>query len=459
MANSNKNTIAAIATPSGVGGIAVIRISGDDAYDIVAQIFKPLDNTKKVKNAKGYSAMFGHFISDGKILDEVIILCFRAPHSYTGEDVIEISCHGGTIISEAVLRACFNAGAMPPMPGEFTKRAFLNGRISLTQAEAVMDIINAGSKQGVAAATGLMQGLLYKKIDAVRQSLITLAGHIAAFSDYPEEDVPELEMNTMSLTVSENLNILNELITNYDKGKILRRGVKTAIVGSPNVGKSTIMNMLSGFERAIVTPIAGTTRDIIEQEINLGEVRLILSDTAGIRQTQDIVEAEGIRRSREAMENSSFIICVFDASCKINDEDINLAKLCENKAALAIINKNDLDNIFNIDDIKPYYKQIISISAKNEDFLNDITKAILNILGLNNIDEDALLMSNERQLRCATNAKIALNETLDIVNLGITLDAAGVCIDEALSALYELTGENATEDIINEVFSKFCVGK
>ncbi len=456
---SENSTIAAIATASGIGGIAVIRISGTNAYEIASRVFTPLDKNKNLLNAKGYTAMFGHFISAGKKLDEIIALCFRAPHSYTGEDVIELSCHGGAAVSELLLRACFDNGARPAQGGEFTKRAVLNGRISLTQAEAVMEIINASSKQSAAAAANLMQGALYKKIDSVRQSLITLAGHIAAFTDYPEEDVPELEMQTLAFSVKENIEILNALIDGYDKGKILRRGIQTAIVGSPNVGKSTIMNLLSGFERAIVTPIAGTTRDIIEQEISIGDVRLILSDTAGMRETQDIVESEGIKRAQTALENSELVICVFDASAIISEQDIKIAQSCNGKVALAVLNKNDLDIKFNLNDIKPFFSKVISISANNSNYLNEIINALYEILGVSNLSEDALLMCNERQLLCAKAAKNALDETLHIVEIGLTLDAAGVCIDEALNALYELTGENASEDIINEVFSKFCVGK
>ncbi len=453
------STIAAIATPNGIGGIAVIRISGTNAYEIASCVFTPLDKNKNLLKAKGYSAMFGYFISEGKKLDEIIALCFRAPHSYTGEDVVELSCHGGTAVSELLLRACFHNGARPAQGGEFTKRAVLNGRISLTQAEAVMEIINASSKQSAAAAANLMQGALYKKIDSVRQSLITLAGHIAAFTDYPEEDVPELEMQTLSENVADNVRILAALIDGYDKGRILRRGIQTAIVGSPNVGKSTIMNLLSGFERAIVTPIAGTTRDIIEQEISIGDVRLILSDTAGMRETQDIVESEGIKRAQNALLNSELVLCVFDASANISKQDIDIAKSCANKIALAILNKNDLETKFNLNDIQPYFTKVISISAKNANYLNEIINALNEILGVNNLSEDALLMCNERQLQCAINAKSALEETQHIVEIGLTLDAAGVCIDEALNALYELTGDNASEDIINEVFSKFCVGK
>ena len=454
-----EQTIAAIATPPGTGGIAVVRISGENAYAVAEKVFLPISQSKRIADQKGYTALFGHFVADGKVADEVVALCFRAPRSYTGEDVVELSCHGGSAVSEQLLRACFDAGARPANAGEFTKRAFLNGRISLTQAEAVMDIINATSRQGAAAAAAAMEGALYQKIKAVQQHLITLAGHIAAYTDYPEEDVEELSLDTLAAGLKEDKAVLDKMIAAYDTGAVLRRGVQTAIVGSPNVGKSTLLNLLSGFARAIVTPVAGTTRDVVEQEILIGGVRLLLADTAGIRETKDEIEAEGIRRSYQHLDRAGLILAVFDASSTVSAEDIALAEKCKGRPALAILNKTDLPQAFDAEKIAPYFYKTVPISAKDTAFLPEVEKAVLDVLGVSTLDTDAGLLANERQLSAAKEAQTALADALSAVQSGFTLDAAGVCMDDALHALYALTGEDATEDVINEVFSKFCVGK
>lgn len=454
-----EHTIAAIATPPGVGGIAVVRISGKDAYRVAEAIFRPADAGKSLAAARGYTALFGHFIEDGAVRDEVVALCFRAPHSYTGEDVVELSCHGGSAVSGQLLRACYAAGAVPAAPGEFTRRAFLSGRISLTQAEAVMDLIGASSRQGAAASAAVMEGALYRKIEAVRAALLVLAGHIAAAADYPDEDVPELSPQAVTRTLSEAKAALDALIDGYDTGAILRRGVQTAIVGSPNVGKSTLLNLLSGFERAIVTPVAGTTRDVVEQEIQLGDVRLLLADTAGLRETQDPVEAEGIRRSYRHFERAGLIMAVFDASAPLSADDLALAQKCADRPALAILNKTDLPQRADAERLRPYFGTVIAISAKDAAFLPTVEQAVLQVLHLANADPDACLLANERQLAAARGARDALRDALDAAETGMTIDAVGVCLDDALNALYTLTGENATEDVIDEVFSKFCVGK
>ena len=305
-------TIVALATPPGEGGIAVVRLSGEEALAVAAKVFFPHNAAKKVENAKGYTALYGNFMADGRQLDDGVALFFRAPHSYTGEDVVELSCHGGPVVAQSLIDACIAAGARPAGPGEYTRRAFVNGRIDLTQAEAVMSLIGAAGRQGAALARTALDGALAKRIDGFKQQLVALAGHIAAWVDFPEEDVPALEPEALSATLAEVKAGLSDLIKNFGAGAVLRQGVDAAIVGSPNVGKSTLLNLLAGFDRAIVTPIAGTTRDVVEQAVMLGGVRVTLRDTAGLRDTGDVVEAEGIRRSRRAMEEAGLILAVFD---------------------------------------------------------------------------------------------------------------------------------------------------
>lgn len=452
-------TVAAIATPPGVGGVAMVRISGARAYEVAASVFRPKNPKKDLREARGYTALFGHFVHGGVICDEVVALCFRAPHSYTGEDVVELSCHGGSTVSARLLRACYAAGAVPAAPGEFTRRAFLSGRISLTQAEAVMDLIGAVSRQGADAAAAVMEGALYKKIESVRAMLLPLAGHIAAAADYPEEDVPELSETAVCETLCGAKAVLDALIAGYDTGAVLRRGVRTAIVGSPNVGKSTLLNLLSGFERAIVTPVAGTTRDVVEQEIQLADVRLLLADTAGLRETDDVVEAEGIRRSYRHLERAGLVLAVFDGSAPLSADDLALAEKCAGRPAVAIVNKTDLLQRMDPDALRSFFTAVIAISARDAAFLPAVERAIVQTLGLAQADPDACLLANERQLSAARAAQNALHDALDALHGGMTIDAVGVCIDDALNALYALTGEHASEDVIDEVFSRFCVGK
>ena len=454
-----ETTIVALETPHGAGGIAVVRLSGPESYRVTGQVFRPMNPEKKVSEAKGYTAMFGHFIARGKTLDEGVALFFRAPRSYTGEDVVELSCHGGMVIAQELITACIAAGAEPAGPGEYTKRAFLNGRMSLTQAEAVMDLIGAAGRQGAALAESALSGALARQIEEYKNQLVALAGHLAAWVDFPEEDVPDLEENTLRGTLEQVCTGVRGLIGSYGGGAVLRQGVDAAIVGSPNVGKSTLMNLLAGFDRAIVTPIAGTTRDVVEQAVMLGGVRVNLFDTAGLRETGDVVEAEGIRRSFARLEQAGFVLAVFDASQPADKEDAELAQKCAGRPALAILNKTDLPRRFDEQVIVPYFSEIVSISANDPAFLSTVEQAAARVLGVAHLDEDAMLLANERQLACAKTARNALAEALDAVRAGFTLDAAGVCIDDALNALYALTGENASDDVIEEVFSKFCVGK
>ena len=362
-------TICALATPPGEGGIAVIRVSGPDAYAIVEKVFVPIHSNKKVADAKGYTALFGHFLLRGRTMDETVALFYRAPHSYTGEDVIELSVHGGTVMADSLLESLYLAGAVPAAPGEFTRRALLNGRISLTQAEAVMEIISAGGRQGAALASAALDGALAKKIAGIQATLQTLYSHLAAWIDYPEEDVPELLPEELSMTLEEAKQELDTLINGYGAGAILRHGVDCVLCGRPNVGKSTLLNLLAGFDRAIVTPVAGTTRDVVEQAVMLGDVRLNLFDTAGVRdvgEEGDAIEAEGIRRSWKKLEEAGLVLAVFDSAADLGADDLSVAEKCQGRPAIAILNKQDL-----VGDearlaamqktLEPYFRQVLPL--------------------------------------------------------------------------------------------------
>ena len=435
------STIAAIATPPGVGGIAVVRLSGAESYTVAARVFHPANPAKKVEQAKGYTALFGHFVDREEAFDEGVALFFRAPHSYTGEDVVELSCH--------------RAAA----PGEYTRRAFLNGKLGLTQAEAVMDLISADGRQGAALANAALGGALAKKINAQKAQLTALQAHLAAWVDFPEEDLPELDPTHLRTVLGAVREELDGLIRSYDAGAVLREGVDCAIVGRPNAGKSTLLNLLAGFDRAIVTPVAGTTRDVVEQAVQLGDIRLNLFDTAGLRETEDAIEAEGIRRSWKKLEEAGLILAVFDGSEPPSREDLALAQRCAGRPAIALVNKEDKPTQFDAELIAPYFAMVLPVCCREEGSRKVIAAAVARLLGTGSIDPHAASLSGQRQLSAALRARDAVAGALDAAAGGFGLDAVSVCVDDALDALCDLTGENASEAVIEQVFERFCVGK
>ena len=456
------STICALATPPGVGGLAVVRISGPEAYSVVAKVFRPANAAKKVEEQKGYTALFGHSFLRGKALDETVALFFRAPRSYTGEDVVELSCHGGRAVSQGLVQACLEAGAQPAAGGEFTRRALMNGRLGLTQAEAVMDIIGAEGRQGAAMALAVLDGALARRIGGITGELTALSGHLAAWVDFPEEDVPELEAQNLLGSLEKARAQLQTLIDEYGAGAVLRQGVTTAIVGRPNVGKSTLLNLLSGFERAIVTPVAGTTRDVVEQTVVLNDISLNLCDTAGIRTTEDLVEAEGIRRSYQKLNQAGLVLAVFDGSQPPAKEDLELAEACRGRAAIAILNKEDLPLVpgaLGEEQLRPCFREVLRLSARDPQSADLLGQAVERVLGTAGLDPEAGILSSRRQLSAALTARDALDAAREAFENGFGYDAVSVCLDDALNALYDLTGQNAGEAVIDEVFEKFCVGK
>ncbi|MDR0405050.1 MAG: tRNA uridine-5-carboxymethylaminomethyl(34) synthesis GTPase MnmE [Oscillospiraceae bacterium] len=448
-------TIAAIATGDAVGSISVIRISGDDAIAVAQRVFKS-NSGVLLKDMKGYTAKLGKAYRNKKIIDEVIVLVFKAPYSYTGEDMVEFFCHGGIFVTRQILESLLLSGAAPPGPGEFTKRAYLNGKMSLIKAESVMNIISAQGTQSLNAALVASEGKTYKKIQLIKEDLTVLAAQFAASCD--EEDVPEINQNDIKSTLEVNKNKLLDLISNYEKGKIIREGLRTAIIGSPNVGKSTLMNLLTKSERSIVTDIAGTTRDTVEEIVQLSEITLRLIDTAGIRETSDPIEKIGVERAEKERKNADLILTVFDASRDLTKEDIKILNNTESNLNIAIINKIDLP--YKVDKTRiiskiPFY---IEISLNEGTNAKGLEEKILEATNISGIGPNQEFLITQRQLCAARSVLSEVESALDNLKT-TTLDVVFIHIEEAINKICELTGEKITDAISEEVFSRFCVGK
>ena len=451
-------TIAAISTGQAAGGIGVVRISGENALSVADRIFKTVSGIK-LEKLSGYKAAFGKVFFEEKCVDEAVALVFKAPKSYTGEDVVEISCHGGLLVTKQVLRAALANGAVSAEAGEFTKRAFLNGKMDLTRAESVMSIISAKSEQAKSAALNTLDGALYKKISEISLSLKKIAAQMAAWVDYPDEEIDDLSDDKLKETLLTAKAELEKLIKSFDVGQIIIEGVETAIVGKPNVGKSTLMNLLSGCEKSIVTSVAGTTRDIVEETVTLGNNVLRLADTAGLHDTEDTVEKIGVDRTRQKLDRASLVLAVFDSSTEVDDEDMEIIKMCNGKNAVAIINKTDLNTKFNAEKINKSFENVVYLSAKDRNGIQELEKAIEKVLGTADFDTSAATLMNERQLACCKSALQSIDEAISALEIGMTRDALNVNIDVAVESLDTLTGEKATESVVNEIFSQFCVGK
>lgn len=452
------STIAAISTAQGQGGIGVIRVSGEQAFTIVDKIFKSVSG-KKIMDIKGYTALFGHIYNNEEVLDEAVVLKYVAPKSFTGENVVEIYCHGGMYITKEVLNAVIMAGASLAEPGEFTKRAYLNGKMDLTEAESVMDIISAKSKSAARAALFVKDGALFKKSQQVKQLLLDKAAHLSAWADYPEEDIPEVSEDSIMEAIEESISILEKLLSTYDMGQVVKEGIDTVIAGRPNAGKSTLMNLLVGREKSIVTNIAGTTRDVVEDTVLVGNVMLKLSDTAGIRDTDNEIEKIGVQKTFDKINGAGLVIALFDNNEVLNSEDIDLINKIKDMPCIAVINKIDLEDKVDKNYITDNIDNVVYISAKQQDNIDELKNMIEKIAGTEDFDPSAGIIANERQRNAIRNAVNSLYEAKESLAMGMTMDAITVSLQETIDYLLELTGEKAGEEIVDSVFHNFCVGK
>lgn len=448
------STIAAISTPVYQGGLAVIRMSGEDSLRIADSIFA---GKTRPSDMPGYTCLYGRVVREGRTLDDVILTVFRAPKSYTGEDTVEISCHGGVYLAREILRLLIEKGAEPAPAGEFTKRAFLSGKLSLTQAEGVLDIISANGERELVSARAMRDGNLGKSIHEVADDMVKIFGNLAAWSDYPDEDIPDADTSHLGDDLREIERRLSEILSGYDKGKILRQGIDTAIVGRPNVGKSTLMNSLLGYKRSIVTENAGTTRDVIEESVRVGDFILKLSDTAGIRDTSDPIECIGVDLATEKLENAELVLAVFDSSEEFTETDREILGKIKNKPHILLLNKSDLPEKLDSEYFND--ENILSVSANNGSGLEKLPEMIAKLFRLGGSSDNAEIYINERQRRQVSKALDYVRLSLTEYEQGMTLDAVTVYMDEALNALLELTGERATEAVVNNLFERFCVGK
>lgn len=450
------DTIIGISTALSKGAISIIRLSGDDAIKIVNKVFKGIDLSKVEPNTINY----GHIVDfdNCQIIDEVLVSIFKAPKSYTKEDVVEINCHGGLFVTNKIYEQLVLLGARPSEPGEFTKRAFLSGRIDLTKAEAVMDVIDAENNAALKIANSALNGKISTFIDQKRQELLDIIATISVNIDYPEYDDVEQLTNEDILPKLKTIKIeLEDVLNNAKSAKLLKNGINTVIVGKPNVGKSSLLNTLIGENKAIVTNIPGTTRDIVEASINLGQVTLNLIDTAGIRTTEDVVEKIGVEKSKEQINKADIILCVLDGSEPINEQDKEILNEIKNKCHLTIVNKIDLEQKINLEEIDD---NILFISTKDSSTIKELENKILKTLNLNNLfNKDITYISNARQLEKINLAIKALDEALATIENEATIDFVDIDIRKAWLYLGEIVGQTSTDNLLDELFSKFCLGK
>ena len=452
-------TIAAISTPRGEGGIGIVRLSGDNSINILSKIFKPISN-KKVKELKNFTINYGYLYSDEKLVDEVMVSIMKGPKTYTKEDIVEINCHGGYLMTEKVLELILSNGCRIAEQGEFTKRAFMNGRLDLTQAEAVIDLIHSKTEKSLSLSLDQLRGDLKDQILHLKKLLLDVVAHINVVLDYPEEGIDDPLPKGLVNNLKEVLETSDRLSASYNQGKMIKEGVKTAIVGKPNVGKSSLLNSLLKEERAIVTHIPGTTRDVIEEIVNIKGVPLILVDTAGIRNTEDFIENLGVKKSEKLLKDSDLILFVVDGSRELSKEDIRVHNSIQGKRVIGILNKIDIEQKIDLSKLDKIDKWI-KISAKDNIGIAQMEEEIYSYIVSGEVEDssETLVITNIRHRSALVKTKEAIENIFETINIGLPMDLIAVDLKEALDALSEVTGEISSEDVLDHIFSNFCVGK
>lgn len=453
------DTIAAISTATGNGGIGIIRMSGKECFQILNKIFKPINANEEIN---GYTMKYGHIIDENNnIIDEVLVSYFKAPKSYTTENMCEINSHGGFIVERRILEECLKNGAIMAEPGEFTKRAFLNGRIDLIQAESVIDLINSKSEKEAKASISQLEGNLSKNINEIKGNLLDLMADVEASIDYPEYDIEEVTNNKILSVINVIKIKLEKLSSSFKNGKFLREGIKTAIVGKPSAGKSSLLNNILNEERAIVSDKKGTTRDTIEEFVTINGISLKLIDTAGIRNTTDEIEKIGVEKSKKIIDNAELVIAIFDGSQTLENEDYEILNLIGNKNAILLVNKMDIvDGSLVINELQKYNKDIIKISAKTGDGVEKLYDRIYEMYKINDIElDDGEILTNIRHKGQIDEAIKSINAVKDTIDNHMPVDIIEIYLKQVLADLGKITGDDISEDIINEIFSKFCLGK
>ncbi|MCI5673348.1 MAG: tRNA uridine-5-carboxymethylaminomethyl(34) synthesis GTPase MnmE [[Clostridium] symbiosum] len=455
------DTIAAIATALTNSGIGIIRVSGNEAFDIVDRIFRPKNKRKKLKEEKTYTVHYGHIQDGDEIIDEVLAIVMRGPHSYTAEDTVEIDCHGGVLVMKKILETVIKYGARMAEPGEFTKRAFLNGRIDLSQAEAVIDVINSKNNYALKSSVSQLSGSMSKKVKELREKLLFEIAFIESALDDPEHISLDGYPEKLKVTVNDMQEELNRALSTFDSGRVLSEGIRTVILGKPNAGKSSLMNVLVGEERAIVTDIAGTTRDTLEENIRLHGISLNIVDTAGIRETEDVVEKIGVDKARANADDADLLIYVVDGSCPLDENDYQIMNLIEGRKSIVLLNKTDLEMVLTPEEIKEKTgKEVVAVSAKEQRGIDLLEEKIKELFLSGEIDfNDEVMITNVRHKTAMSEALKSLSLVKQSIEDQMPEDFYSIDLMNAYEQLGTIIGESLEDDLVNEIFNKFCMGK